>query len=241
MTQIRAVNDGACRQNRQRQRRLVHNVSIDIRPVLRRQLADGAAFAAFMAPLQQEFGWRIPDIAIGASIISIMIMILSPIQGALVDKYGSRPLLLISIPIFAASLAAMYFLPNNLTVFYAAWVVISICGSAAGRSPICRPPPAGSTRTSAWHLVSPTPASAGAAPTPLIVGALISACGARGLRRARHSRSAGLAGGLFLSAEPARGRCGGDRRGQDFWEAAKTRPLRSRSGLSSCSASSAAR
>ena len=35
-------------------------------------------FGAFIQPLSREFAWSIPQIALGASIISIMIMILSP-------------------------------------------------------------------------------------------------------------------------------------------------------------------
>lgn len=85
------------------------------------------AFGAFIAPLDREFGWGVPKIALGASIISLMIMILSPIQGVLVDRYGGRRLMLWSIPPFATALCAMRFLPNDLMVFYAAWVVIPAC------------------------------------------------------------------------------------------------------------------
>ncbi len=85
------------------------------------------AFGAFITPLEREFHWGVPAIAIGASIISIMMMIVSPIQGFLVDRFGGRRMVLTSIPIFALSLCAMYYLPNNLSVFYLAWVIISIC------------------------------------------------------------------------------------------------------------------
>lgn len=86
------------------------------------------AFGAFIQPLSRDFGWSVPQIALGASIISIMIMLLSPVQGFLVDRFGGRAVVLWSVPVFSASLCSMYFLPNNLTVFYAAWVIISICG-----------------------------------------------------------------------------------------------------------------
>lgn len=85
-------------------------------------------FGAFIAPLEAEFKWGIPAISLGASIITIMIMILSPIQGALVDRFGGRRLILTSIPVFAAALAAMFYLPNNVMGFYVAWIVIPICG-----------------------------------------------------------------------------------------------------------------
>lgn len=86
------------------------------------------AFGAFIAPLDREFGWGVPKIALGASIISLMIMILSPLQGVLVDRYGGRRVVLWSIPFFALSLCALYELPNNLAIFYLAWVLVPICG-----------------------------------------------------------------------------------------------------------------
>jgi MFS family permease len=57
-----------------------------------------------------------------------MIMIISPLQGFLVDRFGGRRLVLFSIPVFALALSAMYYLPNNLWVFYAAWVAIPLAG-----------------------------------------------------------------------------------------------------------------
>jgi len=86
------------------------------------------AFSAFIAPLEREFQWGIPAIALGASIISIMVVIVSPIQGFIVDKFGSRRVILWSIPPFGLSLCALYYLPNNLPVFYMAWVAIPVCG-----------------------------------------------------------------------------------------------------------------
>jgi predicted MFS family arabinose efflux permease len=86
------------------------------------------AFGAFIAPLDREFGWGVPAIALGASVISVMIMIASPLQGALVDRFGGRRVVLCSIPPFAVSLMAMYFLPASLPVFYLAWVLIPLCG-----------------------------------------------------------------------------------------------------------------
>lgn len=85
-------------------------------------------FGTFITPLHEEFGWSIASISAGAMIITIMLMFASIVQGRLVDRFGGRPLVLISIPILGPSFAALYFLPNNIWVFYAAWVVIAWCG-----------------------------------------------------------------------------------------------------------------
>jgi MFS family permease len=86
------------------------------------------SFGIFVRPLQQEFGWTLGQTAFAATIISYMIMSVAPMQGALTDRFGGRAMVLASIPVFAASYALLYFLPNNLAVFYALWVLIPICG-----------------------------------------------------------------------------------------------------------------
>ncbi len=86
------------------------------------------SFGAFITPLDREFGWGVPAISLGASILSVTVMILSPVQGFLVDRIGGRRLILYSSPVFGAALTAMYFLPDSLPVFYLAWVLVPLCG-----------------------------------------------------------------------------------------------------------------
>ena len=83
------------------------------------------AFGAFIPRLQPEFQWGIPKIAVSASIMSIMI--LSPVQGLLVDRFGGRRIVQFSIPAFATSLCGLYWLPNDPNVFYAASMIIAVC------------------------------------------------------------------------------------------------------------------
>ncbi|MEU3509700.1 MFS transporter [Streptomyces longwoodensis] len=86
------------------------------------------SFGAFIKPLDREFGWGVPAIAAAASVLSITIMIISPVQGLLVDRFGGRRVVLWSSPFFGLSLMAMYFLPGSLSVYYVAWIVIPVCG-----------------------------------------------------------------------------------------------------------------
>lgn len=85
-------------------------------------------FGAFIVPLDREFGWGLPAIALASSVLSVTVMLISPLQGILVDRFGGRRLILYSSPLFGLSLMAMYFLPDSLTVFYLAWAVIPLCG-----------------------------------------------------------------------------------------------------------------
>ena len=85
-------------------------------------------FAVFFQPLAQTFGWSKSAIAFGATIISIMIMLVTPLQGFLISRFSPRRMILSSIPCFAAGLASMYFLTPNIWHFYLAWIVIPILG-----------------------------------------------------------------------------------------------------------------
>lgn len=85
------------------------------------------SFGVFVRPLQQEFGWSLGQTAFAATIISYMIMLVAPIQGILTDRFGGRAVVVSSIPVFAGAYSLLYFLPNNLYVYYGLWVLIPLC------------------------------------------------------------------------------------------------------------------
>jgi MFS family permease len=85
------------------------------------------SFGVFVRPLQQEFGWTLGQTVFAATIISYMIMLVAPIQGILTDRYGGRAVVVASIPLFAAAYSLLYFLPNNLYLYYGLWILIPVC------------------------------------------------------------------------------------------------------------------
>jgi MFS family permease len=89
------------------------------------------SFGVFVRPLQQEFGWTLGQTTFAATIISYMIMLVAPIQGILTDRFGGRAMVIASIPIFLAAYGLLYFLPNDLHVFYGLWILIPICAVGA--------------------------------------------------------------------------------------------------------------
>jgi MFS family permease len=88
------------------------------------------SFGVFVGPIEQTFGWTRAQVSIAATIIVFVSVITQPIQGILVDRYGVRRVSLISVPIFCASIAGLYFIPANIAVFYGAWVIVTLCGMA---------------------------------------------------------------------------------------------------------------
>jgi MFS family permease len=84
--------------------------------------------SAYITPIEREFGWSRVDVSFAFTIVAYMIVICSPLQGLLVDRFGPRRVVLTSIPLFALSLAAIYFTPANLTVYYLLWALVPVAG-----------------------------------------------------------------------------------------------------------------
>jgi len=73
----------------------------------------------FFRPLEQSFGWTRAEVSVGVSIVHFAILVISIVQGFALDRWGTRRLAMPSIPLFAAGLAAFFFLPASLGVYYA--------------------------------------------------------------------------------------------------------------------------
>jgi MFS family permease len=82
----------------------------------------------YIPAIEREFGWLRSDISFAFSLVAYMIVIMSPLQGVFVDRFGSRRVVLTSIPLFALSLAAIYFTPDNLYVYYLLWAIVPVAG-----------------------------------------------------------------------------------------------------------------
>ncbi len=68
----------------------------------------------YLPPIEKEFGWTRVESSFAFTLVAYMIVAMSPLQGILVDRFGPRRVVLTSIPLFAVSLAALYFTPANL-------------------------------------------------------------------------------------------------------------------------------
>jgi MFS family permease len=85
-------------------------------------------FGVFVPYLHRAFGWGIGAISLAATLLSISVMVVSPIQGLLVDRFGPRRIIMTSIPLFGLAYAAMSQLSGNITQFYLMWVLVPLLG-----------------------------------------------------------------------------------------------------------------
>ena len=84
----------------------------------------------FMESLQTEFGWTRAQISLAPSVSSLTLAFSAPIFGGLVDRYGTRPILLPCLLIYAALLAAISMMQSSVFSFYLAFGLIA--GLAGG-------------------------------------------------------------------------------------------------------------
>ncbi|MEQ5842965.1 MFS transporter [Paraburkholderia acidicola] len=83
----------------------------------------------FVRPLQHEFGWSLTQISFANTLVSLSGIVSALVQGVLIDRFGARRVVLVSLPLLCAGFASMYFLPDNLAVFYLGWLLIPLLGA----------------------------------------------------------------------------------------------------------------
>jgi MFS family permease len=84
--------------------------------------------SAYIQPIEAEFGWSRVQVSLAFTIVAYMIVLVSPLQGFVVDRFGPRRTVLASIPLFGLSLVALYFTPPSLAVFYLLWALVPVLG-----------------------------------------------------------------------------------------------------------------
>lgn len=85
--------------------------------------------AVFVDPLMKEFGWKASQIQTGIVFMPIGTILMAPIVGGLCDKYGARPVVLVSILLYAAAVASFSLLTPNILGYYAHWAAMSLLGA----------------------------------------------------------------------------------------------------------------
>ena len=91
--------------------------------------------AGVFAPhLQTAFGWSTAQIMAGLSITTLAVVVAAPAAGLLAERYGTRPVVLISTTLFGLTYLSMATLGNSLMQFYVTWGLIAFFG--AGTLPI---------------------------------------------------------------------------------------------------------
>ena len=82
----------------------------------------------FTPYLRRDFGWSLSQISLAATLLAIMTMVASPLQGLLVDRFGARRIILVSLPLFGLGYAALSLMTGSLAQFYLLWALLPLLG-----------------------------------------------------------------------------------------------------------------
>lgn len=85
-----------------------------------------AATGLFMGPLAKEFGWSRTLLSSGPSIATTITALLSPPVGMLIDRYGSRRIVMPGLILTMLSIAAFSFASGSQVQWIALWAVFGI-------------------------------------------------------------------------------------------------------------------
>ena len=75
-----------------------------------------------MEPLEAEFGWTRAQISVVSVIPSLIMVLLSPSIGGLIDRWGSRRMAIPSLALTGLSLALVSFANGSMTQWYLLWL-----------------------------------------------------------------------------------------------------------------------
>ncbi len=92
-----------------------------------------ASFSIFVIPLSTEFGWSRVEISAAVTFHVVGTILIMPLVGPLVDRWGARRFILGGFALFAITLAQLYWLAGSLLHFYVSYFAMTI--AAAGVSP----------------------------------------------------------------------------------------------------------
>jgi MFS family permease len=87
-----------------------------------------AATALFFEPLTKEYGWSRTLLSSGVTIANGLTAILGPFLGALIDRYGSRKVVLPGIVFTIASIASFGLIDGSETQWIVLWAIFGVVG-----------------------------------------------------------------------------------------------------------------
>lgn len=88
----------------------------------------------FLGPINEEFGWSFRDISLGITVYGVLGALLAPVYGSLADRYGVRPVAILSLLAFAILFGALGFVPGVLWAWWTGWFLIGLVG--IGSTPV---------------------------------------------------------------------------------------------------------
>jgi MFS family permease len=83
-----------------------------------------------MGPVTAEFGWSRTEYYLGVSLVSVVNMVMATFMGLAIDRYGPRPVAIVTSAILFGAVAFMSTTGENLWGWWARWLLVGVGISA---------------------------------------------------------------------------------------------------------------
>lgn len=87
-----------------------------------------------MGPIHAQLHWDFAAISAGMTFFGVLAALLAPLYGGLADRFGVRPVALLSLLAFALTFASFHFISTSLTGYWALWILLGLVG--IGSTPV---------------------------------------------------------------------------------------------------------
>ncbi len=100
-----------------------------------------SVFGLYLKPMIADLHWSRTDVSLGVSLISVVAVIVTPIAGVLIDRYGSKPVILGGCLLLPLSMLGFSFMPPVYWAFLACAAVAGVAASVSAPSTFLTVPP----------------------------------------------------------------------------------------------------
>jgi MFS family permease len=87
------------------------------------------SLGVLIAPLQREFGWTRAQISTGPFIISMIALLVAPLIGLALDRFGARRISLFGVVFFCAMLSSLSMATNNIVTWWTLWAGLGLAAT----------------------------------------------------------------------------------------------------------------
>jgi predicted MFS family arabinose efflux permease len=86
----------------------------------------GYSLGVMIGPLEQEFGWSRAEISAGFFIIAFIALVMAPLVGICVDRFGPRRIALFGVAFFCAALAFLSTATSDIWSWWLRWALLGV-------------------------------------------------------------------------------------------------------------------
>ncbi len=140
-----------------------------------------SVFGLYLKPMIHDLGWSRSRVSLGVSLISVVAVFVTPVAGILIDRFGSKPVILGGCVLLPLSMVGFSLMPPLYGAFLACAAVAGVAASVSAPSTFLTVPPQWFDHNLGRALaLSIAGGSVGQFISPLVTQAMIQRSGWRG-------------------------------------------------------------